>query len=119
MTKNERIDGIFGVIDLWASNAVRKRPDGASVYNPYNVKELAVELYNAGYQKIDDDYFDVITKDELKEYKRQVVKEFAEKLKTKLFEFFQDNEELDGKISVGPLYVDIKALKQKTELLYH
>ena len=35
------------------------------------------------------------------------VKEFAERLKNKLFEFFQDNEELDGKISVGPLYVDV------------
>ena len=54
MTKNEQIDGIFGVIDLWACNAVRKRPDGASVYNPYNAKELAVELYNAGYMKADE-----------------------------------------------------------------
>lgn len=35
------------------------------------------------------------------------LKEFAERLKNKLFEFFQDNEELDGKISVGPLYVDV------------
>lgn len=35
------------------------------------------------------------------------VNEFAEKVKNKLFEFFQDNEELDGKISVGPLYVDV------------
>ena len=82
MTINEQIDGIFGVIDLWASNAVRKRADGDSVYNPYNAKELAVELYNAGYRKIDDDYFDVITKDELKQYKAQAVKEFAERLKT-------------------------------------
>ena len=49
----------------------------------------------------------MITKDELKQYKAQAVKEFAEKLKKKLFDFFQDNEELDGKISVGPLYVDI------------
>ena len=30
------------------------------------------------------------------------LKQFAEKLKNKLFEFFQDNEELDGKISIGP-----------------
>lgn len=36
-----------------------------------------------------------------------VVKEFAERLKNKLFEFFQDNEELDGKISLGSLYVDV------------
>ena len=37
----------------------------------------------------------------------KAVKEFAEKLKKKLFDFFEDNEELDGKISVGILYVDI------------
>ena len=39
------------------------------------------------------------------------VKEFAEKLKNKLFEFFQDNEGLDGKISVGVLYVDVIGVK--------
>ena len=37
-------------------------------------------LYNAGYRKIDENCA-VITKDELKEYKRQAVKEFAEMLK--------------------------------------
>ena len=84
MTKNEQIDRIFGVIDLWASNAVIHNFDRASVYNPYNAKELAVELYNAGYRKIDDDYFDVITKAELKQYKVQAIKEFAEKLKSGL-----------------------------------
>ena len=41
------------------------------------------------------------------------VKEFAEKVKNKLFEFFQDNEGLDGKISVGPLYVDIIGVEAK------
>lgn len=41
------------------------------------------------------------------------VKEFAEKLKNKLFEFFQDNEELDGKISVGTLYVDVIGVDAK------
>ena len=45
--------------------------------------------------------------------KKQAVKEFAEKLKNKLFEFFQDNEELDGKISVGPLYVDVIGVEAK------
>lgn len=38
------------------------------------------------------------------EQRKQTVKEFAEKLKNKLFVFFQDNEELDGKISLGSLY---------------
>ena len=35
------------------------------------------------------------------------VKEFAEKLKKKLFDFFEENEELDGKISTGVLYSEI------------
>lgn len=37
-------------------------------------------LYNAGYRKIDENCA-VITKAELKEYKRQAVKAFAERLK--------------------------------------
>ena len=41
------------------------------------------------------------------EVKYEAVKEFAEMLKKKLFEFFQDNEGLDEKISVVTLYVDI------------
>ena len=41
------------------------------------------------------------------------VKDFAEKLKNKLFEFFQDNEGLDGKISVGVLYVDVIGVEAK------
>lgn len=49
----------------------------------------------------------------LEEISNNKVKEFAEKLKNKLFEFFQDNEELDGKISVGPLYVDVIGVEAK------
>ena len=41
------------------------------------------------------------------------VNEFAEKVKNKLFEFFQDNEGLDGKISVGTLYVDVIGVEAK------
>ena len=43
--------------------------------------DLSEALYNAGYRKIDDDCA-LITKDELKQYKMQAVKEFAERLKT-------------------------------------
>lgn len=39
--------------------------------------------------------------------RKNAVKDFAEKLKKKLFDFFYDNEELDGKIRTGVLYVDI------------
>ena len=45
-------------------------------------KGIAKALYNAGYRQIDENCA-VITKAELKEYKRQAVKEFAEKLKIK------------------------------------
>ena len=52
------------------------------MYNVYTTTadDIAEGLYNAGYRKIDDDCA-VITKDELKLYQRQAVKEFAEKLK--------------------------------------
>ena len=42
----------------------------------------AEKIYTAGYRKIDDDCA-VITKAELKQYKVQAVKEFAEMLKNK------------------------------------
>ena len=47
----------------------------------WNTKSAAVALYNAGYRKIYDDCA-VITKAELRQYKAQAVKEFAERLKT-------------------------------------
>lgn len=47
----------------------------------YTIHQAEI-LYNAGYRKIDESCA-VITKAELKEYKRQAVKEFAEKLKAK------------------------------------
>ena len=77
----------------------------------YTIHQAEI-LYNAGYRKIDDDCA-VITKAELKQYKAQAVNEFAEKVKNKLFEFFQDNEGLDGKISVGVLYVDVIGVEAK------
>ena len=55
------------------------------MYNVYTTtaEDIAEGLYNAGYRKIDDDCA-VITKAELKQYKVQAVKEFAEKLKSGL-----------------------------------
>lgn len=43
-------------------------------------KDIAEAIYAAGYRKIDENCA-VITKDELKEYKMQAVKEFIEKCK--------------------------------------
>ena len=58
-------------------------------------------LYNAGYRKIDDDCA-VITKDELKQYKVQAVKEFAEKL--------WNNKIIDYKIVLRELVEEIDEL---------
>ena len=49
--------------------------------NGCRVYEVSEALYNAGYRKIDDDCA-VITKNELKQYNVQAVKDFAERLKT-------------------------------------
>lgn len=43
-------------------------------------KDIAESIYNAGYRKIDENCA-VITKAELKEYKRQAVKDVLERLK--------------------------------------
>ena len=57
--------------------------------NGCRVYEVSEALYNAGYRKIDDDCA-VITKDELKQYKVQAVKEFAEKVKMAFFYEFDE-----------------------------
>lgn len=50
------------------------------------VELFAEILYNAGYRKIDENCA-VITKAELKKYKTQAVKEFAEKLKDSVADY--------------------------------
>ena len=57
-------------------------PKGQHLYGEQR-QEIAEAIYNAGYRKIDENCA-VITKAELKEYKRQAVKEFAEKLQKEL-----------------------------------
>ena len=68
MNKNEMIEEMEKIVD--------------EMYNVYTTtaEDIAEGLYDAGYRKIDDDCA-VITKDELKLYQRQALKEFAEKLK--------------------------------------
>ena len=70
MDKKQQIEEITKIVD--------------EMYNVYTTtaEDIAEGLYNAGYRKIDDDCA-VITKAELKQYKSQAVKEFAEKLKEK------------------------------------
>ena len=91
-------------------------------------REIARIYYNVGYRKLpvgavvlligennqalDEKTIEYFVKHN-EQIRKEAVKEFAEKLKNKLFEFFQDNEELDGKISVGPLYVDVIGVEAK------
>ena len=91
-------------------------------------REIARIYYNAGYRKLpvgavvlligennqalDEKTIEYFVKHN-EQIRKEAVKEFAEKVKNKLFEFFQDNEELDGKISVGVLYVDVIGVEAK------
>lgn len=85
-------------------------------------KECKIDLFQKTITLINELKNELETrKDEvlhLQEYGKKLIREtelkqFAEKLKNKLFEFFQDNEEPDGKISVGPLYVDVIGVEAK------
>ena len=122
MTKQEQIEEMISI--MTASN-------NPFVDVPVEIMpKVAEALYNAGYRKIDEfvkcrdctawsgtdctrhPYTQGCLKDE-NNIKWQAVKEFTDKLKIKLFESFQDNEELDGKISVGVLYVDVIGVEAK------
>lgn len=66
-------------------------PKGQHLYGEQR-QEIAEALYNVGYRKIDENCA-VITKAELKEYKRQAIKEFAGKLKDR---YVDENLLCDG-----------------------
>ena len=83
------------------SKGYRKVPDGAVVL-----------LIGKNNQALDEKTIEYFVKHN-EQIRKEAVKEFAEKVKNKLFEFFQDNEGLDGKISVGVLYVDIIGVEAK------
>lgn len=72
-------------------------PAGQHLYGEQR-QEIAEALYNAGYRKIDENCV-VIMKAELKEYKRQAVKEFADKLKAKVLDKTYINKDFDINIS--------------------
>ena len=89
---------------------------------------VAEALYNAGCRKLpfgavvlligennqalDEKTIEYFVKHN-EQIRKEAVRDFAERLKNKLFEFFQDNEGLDGKISVGVLYVDVVGVEAK------
>lgn len=79
-------------------------PAGQHLYGEQR-QEIAEALYNAGYRKIDENCA-VITKDELKLYQRQAVKEFTDLLKAKCSDYLYYTN-FDGKndfdIHIGEL----------------
>ena len=83
----------------------------------FECENLAIVLHNLGYRKIDDDCA-VITKAELKQYKVQAVKEFAEKLKAMCSDYLYDKN-FDGKndfdIHIGELSRMIDELLKEYE----
>ena len=99
-------------LDKQGKGYIAGSPDFDLVYKLYfDQKDRITELEN----EVKDRKAEVL---HLQEYGKKLImetelKQFAEKLKNKLFEFFQDNEGLDGKISVGVLYVDVIGVDAK------
>lgn len=77
MTKQGQIEEISKIVD--------------EMYNVYTTtaEDIAEGIYQAGYRKIDENCA-VITKAELKQYKVQAVKEFAEKVKMAFYYEFDE-----------------------------
>lgn len=79
-----------------------------------NYDRKLVYAMSKGYRKIDEDCV-VITKDELKQYKVQAVKEFAERLKEKFDEqkhFYETASISHRDISLTALYTAYKYLDE-------
>lgn len=81
MDKKQQIEEIAGTICNTCKERFEISEKCKNVIEPCLAAYAHAEaLYNAGYRKIDENCA-VITKAELKEYKRQAVKAFAERLK--------------------------------------
>lgn len=93
-------------------------PEGQHLYGEQR-QEIAEALYNAGYRKIDANCA-VITKDELEEYKRQAVKEFAGKLKEKFYyvfgyEYEQSVSGFDTKVLIEHINETLKEYEEQLD----
>lgn len=86
-------------------------PKGQHLYGEQR-QEIAEAIYNAGYRKIDENCA-VITKSELKDYKRQAVKKFAEKLKAKVLDKTCINKDFD--INISDIYKMIEETLKEHE----
>lgn len=83
MTEKEQIEEMAEAVVCSAIVSNAKIDNEVAI----NLRGFVDNMYRIGYRKIDDDC-DVITKDELKQYKAQAVKEFAEILKRKFHNYY-------------------------------
>lgn len=122
MTDKEYIKGLLEEINI-CNQIISKYEELNNDYK-YQIERLNNE-YNKAFERLKsqqreidrlkegNERFENNMKSVLKIEKKQAVKEFAEKLKNKLFDFFQDNEDFDGKISTAILYIDIIGVEAK------
>lgn len=122
MTDKEYIKGLFEEINI-CNQIISKYEELNNDYK-HEIERLNNE-YNKAFERLksqqreidrlkeENERFENNMKSVLEIEKKQAVKEFAEKLKNKLFDFFQDNEDFDGKISTAILYIDIIGVEVK------
>ena len=91
MTEQEQIEEMARAMCEHFDVSMKNQPcTKCRTYNKncYTIRKAKM-LYNTGHRKIDDDCV-VITKDELKQYKEQAVKEFAGKVKMLFYYEFDE-----------------------------
>ena len=91
--------------------AYNGNPAGQHLYGEQR-QEIAKAVYAAGYRKINENCA-VITKAELKEYKIQVVKAFANELKAKVLDKTYINKDFD--INISDIYKMIEETLKEYE----
>lgn len=96
MDKKQQIEEIAGTICNTCKESFEISKKCKNVIEPCLAAYAHAEaIYNAGYRKIDENCA-VITKAELKDYKRQAVKKFADELKANCSEYLY-YKNFDGK----------------------
>ena len=113
MDKKQQIEEIAGTICNTCKESFEISKKCKNVIEPCLAAYAHAEaIYNAGYRKIDENCA-VITKAELKEYKRQAVKEFADKLKAKTLDETYQNK--DFNIHISDIYKMIEVTLKEYE----
>ena len=113
MEKEQQIEEIAGTICNTCKERFEISKKCKNVIEPCIAAYAHDEaIYNAGYRKIDENCA-VITKDELKLYQRQAVKEFEEKLKAKALDETYKNK--DFKIDIIDIYKMIEETLKEYE----